>query len=91
MKYFLLCIAFFATKSAVLAADITVEQETSVYSALSMGTGWALTHHHIVTNFHVINGMQNLRLVTSDQKEIPIEVVMSDEKNDLAVLAVLMN
>jgi len=68
------------------AEEIDIEQETSVYSALSMGTAWALTHRHVVTNYHVIRGMRNLRLVTSKQKEVPVEVVLVDEKNDLAVL-----
>ena len=67
----------------------SAEQETAVYSALSMGTGWALTHRHIVTNFHVIDGAKNLRLVTSEQKEIPVRVILVDKSNALAVLAIL--
>jgi len=74
--------------NSALANDDRLEQETSVYSAMSMGSGWALTQRHIVTNFHVIDGMQNLRLVTPDQKEIPVEVVLVDKKNDLAILAI---
>jgi len=74
--------------STVLADDNSAELETSVYSALSMGTGWALTHRHIVTNYHVIKGMRNLRLVNSAQKEIPLEVVIVDKENDLAVLTI---
>jgi len=76
----------FIYSGAIQANEEKLEQDTSVYSALSMGSGWALTQSHVVTNFHVIDGMQNLRLVMSDQKEIPVDVVLVDKKNDLAVL-----
>ena len=80
---------FIAVGSTQAQQDSSAEQETAVYSALSMGTGWALTHRHIVTNFHVIDGVRNLRLVTSEQEEIPVKVVLVDKTNDLAVLAIL--
>jgi len=91
MKRYLLCYLIFVQCGVVWASGENLDQETSVYSALSMGSGWALTHRHVVTNFHVIDGMQNLRLVTSDQKEIPVDVVLVDKKNDLAVLSIRDN
>jgi len=74
--------------TAILAHDVSLEKETSIYSAMSMGTGWALTQRHIVTNFHVINNMRNLRIVTAHQVEIPVKVVVSDEDNDLVILLI---
>ena len=65
-----------------------INQKTSVYSALSMGTGWAITNQHIVTNYHVIAGSKNLRLVKANGTEIPLTLVLSDKKNDIAILAV---
>jgi S1-C subfamily serine protease len=87
--YYLLMFTIFASVKVVNAEDSTIEQETAVYSALSMGTGWALTQRHIVTNYHVIEGVHNLRLVTAEQKEIPVKVVLSDKENDLAVLVIM--
>lgn len=88
MKFFLYSLIAFISSNFVLAENSDdVEQETSVYSAMSMGTAWALTHRHIVTNFHVINGMKNLRILTSDKKEVPVKVVLVDKQNDLAVLS----
>ena len=69
-------------------AHSEVTQDTSVYSALSMGTGWAITHRHIVTNYHVVADTKNLRLVKTDGTEIPVKLVLSDKKNDIAILTV---
>jgi len=79
----------FTHEAVAQTSDDNLAQETSVYSAMSMGSGWALTKRHVVTNFHVIDGMQNLRLVTSDQREIAVNVVLVDKKNDLAVLSIV--
>ena len=88
MRLYLVLLGILISATAVAADQDRIEQETAVYSALSMGTGWALTHRHIVTNFHVIDGMRNLRIVTGSQKEIPVKLVIADEKNDLAVLSI---
>jgi len=86
---FVLCIfvcLFLIYSGTTHASEDKLDQETSVYSALSMGTGWALTHRHVVTNYHVVDGMKNLRLVLNGNKEVPVEIVLADKKNDLAVL-----
>lgn len=62
-------------------------ENTSVYQATTMGTGWALTPTYIVTNLHVIDGASHLRLVRADKQEIPLKLVLSDARNDLAILA----
>jgi len=86
IKHVIWCVIVLFYPATAYSSDENLDQDTAVYSALSMGTAWALTHRHVVTNYHVINGMRNLRLVTSKQKEVPVEVVLVDEKNDLAVL-----
>jgi Do/DeqQ family serine protease len=40
----------------------------------------------VVTNFHVINGMQEIRVVLNDRREFNARVVLADERSDLAVL-----
>lgn len=42
----------------------------------------------IVTNYHVIDQMTDVKVVLSDQSEYPAEIVLRDQRNDLAVLRV---
>jgi len=82
---FLLFVMIFQSE-IVKAKDGNVRQDTAVYSAVNMGTAWALTPRHVVTNLHVINGAKNVMLISTKHKEIPVRLVLADKKNDLAVL-----
>ena len=42
----------------------------------------------IVTNNHVIDGADSFRVVLSDRREYPAELVLADERTDLAVLKI---
>ena len=42
----------------------------------------------IVTNNHVIEGADSFRVVLSDRREYPAELVLADERTDLAVLKI---
>jgi Do/DeqQ family serine protease len=42
----------------------------------------------IVTNNHVIDGADTFRVVLSDRREYPAELVLADERTDLAVLKI---
>ena len=42
----------------------------------------------IVTNAHVVNGADELRVVLNDRREFPAEVVAEDKKLDIAVLRI---
>lgn len=53
----------------------------------SLGSGVIVGEDGIVvTNNHVIAGGQDLRVVLSDRREFPAELILADEKTDLAVL-----
>lgn len=69
-------------------AAVPDTRDTGLYSALSLGTAWAITDQHVVTNYHVIADTHNIRLVSPDQSEIPVTLVASDPRNDLAILAI---
>ena len=40
----------------------------------------------VVTNYHVINGMQQIKVVLNDRREFNARVVLADERSDIAVL-----
>ena len=42
----------------------------------------------IVTNNHVVDGAESFRVVLSDRREFPAELVLADERTDLAVLKI---
>src|SRR5262249_14643685 len=53
----------------------------------SLGSGVIVrADGYVVTNNHVINGADEIRVVLSDRREFEAELVTSDEKTDLAVL-----
>ncbi len=40
----------------------------------------------VVTNFHVIDGASEVKVALSDKREFPADIVLKDERSDLAVL-----
>ncbi len=55
----------------------------------SSGSGFFISPDgYIVTNYHVIEGADQIKVVTKDGKEMPATVVGSDQGTDLAVLKV---
>jgi serine protease Do len=57
--------------------------------ANSLGSGVVVgAEGVIVTNAHVISGFDQFRVVLSDRREFPAELVLADERTDLAVLKI---
>jgi S1-C subfamily serine protease len=53
------------------------------------GSGFVIDQAgHILTNFHVIEGAEQIAVNFSDQTELPARVIGTDARNDLAVLQV---
>lgn len=53
----------------------------------SLGSGVVVRENGvIVTNHHVINDAQEIRVVMNDRREFDAEILMQDERTDLAVL-----
>jgi len=89
LKFLFYCLfLLILTANTTTANEAKLQQNTAVYSADSLGTAWALSQRHVVTNYHVIDGLSNLKLVTEKHKKIPVELILADEKNDIAILRI---
>ncbi|QEL13829.1 trypsin-like peptidase domain-containing protein [Limnoglobus roseus] len=54
-----------------------------------MGTGIVLDPRgYVVTNFHVIDDIQTIRVTLSDGKSVPARVIATDKKADLALVKI---
>ncbi len=59
-----------------------------VETDLGLGSGVVYAEGLILTNHHVIDGAQQIRVRTSDGRTLDAELLGSDERNDIAVLSV---
>lgn len=65
--------------------------ETKAYAEeppVSVGTAWPIADGYAVTNHHVINGKQSVKLVNLQGVELTASVVASDPVHDIAFLKV---
>lgn len=61
----------------------TTRNQSSLGSGVIVGVDGV-----VVTNNHVINGADEIRVVLSDRREYDAEIVLADERTDLAVLKI---
>ena len=55
----------------------------------SLGSGVILTSDgYIVSNFHVVGGATDIRVVLNDRREFDARVLLADEESDLAILKI---
>lgn len=72
---------------------ITTEITTNYFgyktTAAASGSGFIITEDgYIVTNYHVIDGANSVKVTTYDNTSYDAEIVGSDESNDIAVLKI---
>ncbi|WP_171179725.1 trypsin-like peptidase domain-containing protein [Ruegeria sp. HKCCD8929] len=55
----------------------------------SLGSGVILSEDgYVVSNYHVVGMASEIRVVTTDRRELTAEVVLADEENDIAILRI---
>ena len=55
----------------------------------SAGSGFILSHDgYVLTNYHVVESMDTLKVTLYDKRELPATLIGYDESNDIAVLKV---
>lgn len=58
-------------------------------TAQSLGSGVLIDPSGlVVTNYHVIDAMTNIKIVTNDKREYEADIVLRDQRTDLAVLKI---
>ncbi|HEY0144862.1 MAG TPA: trypsin-like peptidase domain-containing protein, partial [Methylovirgula sp.] len=63
------------------------EQRPGGPTAQSLGSGVLIDPSGlVVTNYHVIAGMTDVKVALSDRREMPAKIVLRDQRTDLAVL-----
>ena len=76
-------------KSVVYLTTITLEYSYFFEAMPQEGTGSGIiidTEGHVLTNYHVVKGADQLRVTLSDGSELEGKVTGSDPENDLAVV-----
>lgn len=89
-------IAHAADASVVTVTTVSAEVEFSPFTHLprsrevqGLGTGFLVDKTGVVlTNYHVIEGANTVRIKLSDERELPGEVVATDHVTDLAVVRI---
>ncbi|HUK28483.1 MAG TPA: trypsin-like peptidase domain-containing protein [Candidatus Acidoferrales bacterium] len=81
------------SNQSVVTIQGVVQDESSPNASLSsiLGTGFIITYvgsYYIVTNFHVMNGLQDATVTFSDGNSYPAKVVGLDAYSDLAIVSV---
>ncbi|MBR1864665.1 MAG: trypsin-like peptidase domain-containing protein [Ruminococcus sp.] len=80
-------------KNVNSTVGITTEITTNYFgyqsTAAASGSGFIVTADgYIVTNYHVIDGANKIKVTTYDNKSYDAELVGTDESNDIAVLKI---
>ena len=77
------------SKSVVNIASVRMMQDQlfRVFPVQGVGSGIVIdSRGHILTNNHVIDGMDRLRVTFGDSKQVNAKVIGTDEETDLAVV-----
>ncbi len=87
-------VLFFSNKPAnieeIKDSVVMIKTYDAKGESIASGSGFcAYEKDWIITNFHVIEGARNIKVITDDNEEISVsEILVFDAKNDLAIMKV---
>lgn len=77
-----------ATNSDTTSTSFRPTKAYADESPVSVGTAWPIAAGYAVTNHHVVEGKQQVKLVDRSGEEITANVIASDQAHDIAFLRV---
>ena len=81
--------ASYADSCVNITCQVTVQQGWQQYTGTSSGSGFILTDDgYIVTNYHVIDGANAIKVTLNNGQEYDAVLIGGEEANDVAVLKI---
>jgi S1-C subfamily serine protease len=76
------------TKKSTLKIERRAESSTKILQGASVGTGWPTLAGYVVTSNHVVEGCNDVVVISRLGEELPAQVVLGDQVKDIAILEV---
>lgn len=77
------------TQTSVVRIEVNRENKDEDDISGSLGSGFLISHDgYIITNHHVVGGADDVRVTLYDKRQLPAEIVGTDELTDIALLKI---
>jgi S1-C subfamily serine protease len=76
------------TKKSTLKIERQAKPSVKILQGASVGTGWPTLAGYVVTSNHVVEGSNNVVVISRLGEELPAQLVLGDQVKDIAILEV---
>ena len=76
------------TKKSTLKIERQAKPSVKIMQGASVGTGWPTLAGYVVTSNHVVMGSNDVVVISRLGEELPAQLVLGDQINDIAILEV---